>query len=104
MCVCANVYLCVDVRVYVCLNIVCLRMHGCVCACTYVRLRMYACMYVCMYVCMHVCMYIRSSIGTEQSRATWAYAYAHICACIYASCLLFCVLAKANFVVDLFFA
>ena len=42
---CACMYVCTYVRMYVCMYV-----------CLYVR--MYVCMYVCMCVCMYVCMYV----------------------------------------------
>ena len=64
MCKHVYVYVCMDVRMYVCVYVYGVCGYECVTVRTYMRMRIWLCacmcecMYVCMYVYLYVCMYV----------------------------------------------
>ena len=69
LCKCANVYVCIDVLMYVCLYIcmyvcmyVCMCEYTCMCVCIYV------CVYVCIHACARVCVYVFYQLSTTCSQ------------------------------------
>ena len=68
-CVRAYVYVCLYVRVHMCVCVVYVCLYACVCMQMCVCVCMCVCMYICVPMCMHMCMYVCM--------------YVYLCVCMY---------------------